>query len=163
MYGLVSTVPGPAAGYAGCTENTAKPRVWSGVLRPAVKGPHSWRARRARAPARRRHCQAAPAIYTTPRPPSAGSLLETVQDSSMSARSPAQRAEREGRAQLPDGDGSVVMHMGNLLTNVQANPRKMLHIVFNNGTHAFIRNRDTGLENTNLTAQLPIRLWRQSS
>ena len=51
-----------------------------------------------------------------------------------------------------DGDGSVVMHMGNLLTNVQANPRKMLHVVLNNGKHASVGNQDTGLENTNLTA-----------
>ena len=50
-----------------------------------------------------------------------------------------------------DGDGSIAMHMGNLLTNVQAMPNKMLHIVLNNGKHASVGNQDTGLENTDLT------------
>lgn len=51
-----------------------------------------------------------------------------------------------------DGDGSIAMHMGNLLTNVQSNPHKMLHIVLNNGKHASVGNQDTGMENINITA-----------
>lgn len=50
-----------------------------------------------------------------------------------------------------DGDGSIAMHMGNLLTNVRAKPRKMLHVVLNNGKHASVGNQDTGLENINLS------------
>lgn len=51
-----------------------------------------------------------------------------------------------------DGDGSVAMHMGNLLTNVQSNPRKMLHIVLNNGKHASVGNQATGMEDVDITA-----------
>ena len=48
-------------------------------------------------------------------------------------------------------DFLTVGSMGHAST-IAANPRKMTHVVLNNGKHASVGNQDTGLENTNLTA-----------
>jgi phosphonopyruvate decarboxylase len=49
-----------------------------------------------------------------------------------------------------DGDGSTLMHMGNLTTIGSLQPKNLIHFVFNNGTHESVGGQVLENKNTNL-------------
>ena len=51
-----------------------------------------------------------------------------------------------------DGDGSVIMHMGNLALNGTKAPDNLVHILFNNAAHDSVGGQDTVGRDINLTA-----------
>ena len=61
-------------------------------------------------------------------------------------------AKRDKKVFCFDGDGSVIMHMGNLALNGVKAPENLLHIVFNNAAHDSVGGQDTVGRDINLTA-----------
>ena len=51
-----------------------------------------------------------------------------------------------------DGDGSVIMHMGNLALNGVKAPENLVHVVFNNAAHDSVGGQDTVARDINLSA-----------
>jgi len=49
-----------------------------------------------------------------------------------------------------DGDGSTLMHMGNLSTIGSLQPKNLIHFVFNNGAHESVGGQELENKNTNL-------------
>lgn len=47
-----------------------------------------------------------------------------------------------------DGDGSIIMHMGNLVTIGSLKAKNLIHVVFNNGTYESVGGQ--WIENKNL-------------
>lgn len=50
-----------------------------------------------------------------------------------------------------DGDGSIIMHMGNLCINGSSNAKNFYHIVFNNAAHDSVGGQPTAAENIDLS------------
>merc|ERR1712179_577575 len=46
-----------------------------------------------------------------------------------------------------DGDGSLIMHMGNLVTAGHQHPKNLVHVLVNNAKHESVGNQDTNALN----------------